>query len=90
MELRDRVWWRHDLSRRIGVWGNQNSLCETYYFSGILVFFLPSGIKTCRRDSSVAEITAVLWLQSHFQQPFLVTRNILRVCLRCRNELSGL
>lgn len=43
-------------------------------------FFLPSGLKTCRRDSSVAESSAVLWLQTHFQ-PFLATRNILRVCL---------
>lgn len=32
--------------------------------------FLPSGIKTCRWDSSLAEVSAVPWLQSHFQQPF--------------------
>lgn len=89
MELRDRVWQRHVLSRRIGVLGNQDSLRETYYFSGIFGF-LPSGTKTCRWDSSVAEIDAVPWLQFHFQQPFLVTRNILRVCLCCRNKLSGL
>lgn len=41
VELRDRFWQRHDLSRRIGVLGNQNSLCETYYFSGIFGVFCP-------------------------------------------------
>lgn len=52
--------------------------------------FLPSSIKTCGWDPSVAEISAVLWLQSHFQQPFLVARNILRICLCYRNKSSGL
>lgn len=77
---------RDHLSGRIGVLRNHNFLIRHVF----LVVFFSFAIKTCGLDPCMAETDAVPWLQSHFQQPFLVARNMLWTCLYYRNKLSGL